>query len=74
LSDVGLPGLLSHALQDGTLVDLTDWDPATAYNQFAGHTVYSIPLQKFPPPNCPPVPITIRHFLVKLARQMAWKG
>ena len=48
---------VEHALQDGTVVDLTDWDPATAYNQFAGHTVYSIVLE-VPPPNCPPVPIT----------------
>jgi len=36
---------VEHALQDGTVVDLTDWDPATAYNQFAGHTVYSIVLE-----------------------------
>ena len=36
---------VEHALQDGTVVDLTDWDPATAHNQFAGHTVYSIVLE-----------------------------
>jgi len=36
---------VAHALQDGTVVDLTDWDPATASNQFAGHTVYSIVLE-----------------------------
>lgn len=36
---------VAHALQDGTVVDLTDRDPATAYNQFAGHTVYSIVLE-----------------------------
>ena len=33
------------ALQDGTVVDLTDWDPATASNQFVGQTVYSIVLE-----------------------------
>jgi hypothetical protein len=33
------------ALQDGTVVDLTDWDPATASNPFAGQTVYSIVLE-----------------------------
>jgi hypothetical protein len=36
---------VAHAVQDGAVVDLTDWDPATAYNQFAGHTVYSIVLE-----------------------------
>jgi hypothetical protein len=36
---------VEHALQDGTVVDLTTWDPATAHNQFAGHTVYSIVLE-----------------------------
>ena len=36
---------VEHALQEGTVVDLTTWDPATAHNQFAGHTVYSIVLE-----------------------------
>ena len=33
------------ALQDGTVVNLTDWDPATASNPFVGQTVYSIVLE-----------------------------
>jgi hypothetical protein len=36
---------VGHAFQDGTIVDLTGWDPARARNLFAGHTVYSIVLE-----------------------------
>src|SRR6202162_1825082 len=46
---------VAHALQDGTVVALTDWDAATASNQFAGHTVYSIVLDASAPP-APPAP------------------
>ncbi|MGP4100085.1 DUF4331 family protein [Nonomuraea sp. KM90] len=33
------------AVQDGTTIDLTGWDPAAAKNAFAGHTVHSIVLE-----------------------------
>ena len=36
---------VGHAFQDGTVVDLSTWDPAQAKNLFAGHTVYSIVLE-----------------------------
>jgi hypothetical protein len=36
---------VGHAFQDGTVVDLSAWDPAKAKNLFAGHTVYSIVLE-----------------------------
>ncbi len=36
---------VGHAFQDGTTVNLDDWDPARATNLFAGHTVYSIVLE-----------------------------
>lgn len=36
---------VGHAFQDGTIVDLSAWDPAKAKNLFAGHTVYSIVLE-----------------------------
>jgi hypothetical protein len=36
---------VGHAFQDGTIVDLTGWDPSRAKNLFAGHTVYSIVLE-----------------------------
>lgn len=36
---------VGHAFQDGTIVDLSQWDPAKARNLFAGHTVYSIVLE-----------------------------
>ena len=36
---------VQQALQDGAVVDLTNWDPATASNPFAGQTVYSIVLE-----------------------------
>ncbi|MEJ0019275.1 MAG: DUF4331 family protein [Acetobacteraceae bacterium] len=36
---------VGHAFQDGTVVDLTGWDPAKARNLFDGHTVYSIVLE-----------------------------
>jgi hypothetical protein len=36
---------VGHALQDGTKVDLSGWDPAKAKNLFAGCTVYSIVLE-----------------------------
>ncbi len=36
---------VGHAFQDGTVVDLSGWDPAKARNLFAGHTVYSIVLE-----------------------------
>ena len=36
---------VGHAFQDGTVIDLTGWDPARAKNLFAGHTVYSIVLE-----------------------------
>ena len=36
---------VGHAFQDGTIVDLSNWNPARAKNLFAGHTVYSIVLE-----------------------------
>ncbi|WP_407181359.1 DUF4331 family protein [Bradyrhizobium sp. STM 3562] len=36
---------VGHALQDGTIVDLKDWDPLRAKNLFAGHSVYSLVLE-----------------------------
>jgi len=36
---------VGHAFQDGTVIDLSRWDPAGAKNLFAGHTVHSIVLE-----------------------------
>ena len=36
---------VGHAFQDGTVVDLSGWDPSKAKNLFAGQTVYSIVLE-----------------------------
>jgi len=36
---------VGHAFQDGTTVNLAGWDPTSAKNLFAGHTVYSIVLE-----------------------------
>jgi hypothetical protein len=36
---------VGHAFQDGTVVDLSTWNPARAKNVFAGHTVYAIVLE-----------------------------
>jgi hypothetical protein len=36
---------VGHAFQDGTVVDLSGWDPSHAKNLFAGHTVHSIVLE-----------------------------
>ncbi len=36
---------VGHAFQDGAVIDLTTWDPASAKNLFAGCTVYSIVLE-----------------------------
>jgi hypothetical protein len=36
---------VGHAFQDGTDIDLSDFDPSKAKNLFAGHTVYSIVLE-----------------------------
>jgi len=36
---------VGHAFQDGTRIDLTDWDEGSAKNLFAGHSVYSIVLE-----------------------------
>jgi Domain of unknown function (DUF4331) len=36
---------VGHAFQDGTTVNLADWDPTRAKNLFAGQTVYSIVLE-----------------------------
>jgi hypothetical protein len=36
---------VGHAFQDGTVVDLTGWDPSQAKNFFAGQTVYAIVLE-----------------------------
>lgn len=36
---------VGHAFQDGTIVDLSGWDPGKATNLFAGHSVYSIVLE-----------------------------
>lgn len=36
---------VGHALEDGTTVQLGDWQPANATNLFAGQTVYSLVLE-----------------------------
>ena len=36
---------VGHAFQDGTVVNLSGWDPTHAKNLFAGHTVHSIVLE-----------------------------
>ena len=36
---------VGHAFQDGTVIDLSNWDPAKAKNLFAGHSVYSMVLE-----------------------------
>ncbi|MFI7633540.1 DUF4331 family protein [Nonomuraea sp. NPDC049400] len=36
---------VGHAFQDGTIIDLSSWNPAEAKNLFAGHTVHSIVLE-----------------------------
>ena len=36
---------VGHAFQDGTVVNLSGWDPSRSKNLFAGHTVYSIVLE-----------------------------
>jgi hypothetical protein len=36
---------VGHAFQDGTVVNLSGWDPSRAKNLFAGHTVHSIVLE-----------------------------
>ncbi len=36
---------VGHAFQDGTVINLSGWDPGKAKNLFAGHTVYSIVLE-----------------------------
>jgi Domain of unknown function (DUF4331) len=36
---------VGHAFQDGTIVNLSGWDPGRAKNSFAGHTVYSMVLE-----------------------------
>lgn len=36
---------VGHAFQDGTVVNLSGWDPSHAKNLFAGHTLYSIVLE-----------------------------
>jgi len=36
---------VGHAFQDGTIADLSKWNPAKAKNLFAGHTVHSIVLE-----------------------------
>jgi hypothetical protein len=36
---------VGHAFQDGTPVELGTWNPASARNLFAGHTVYSLVLE-----------------------------
>jgi Domain of unknown function (DUF4331) len=36
---------VGHAFQDGTVVNLTGWDPGRAKNLFAGQTLYSIVLE-----------------------------
>jgi hypothetical protein len=36
---------VGHAFQDGTVADLSGWDPKRAKNLFAGHSVYSIVLE-----------------------------
>jgi hypothetical protein len=37
---------VGHAFQDGTTVDLSEWEPGRAKNLFARHTVYSIVLER----------------------------
>lgn len=36
---------VGHAFQDGTVANLSGWDPSRAKNLFGGHTVYSIVLE-----------------------------
>jgi Domain of unknown function (DUF4331) len=36
---------VGHAFQDGTVIDLSGWNPSQARNLFAGHTVHSIVLE-----------------------------
>ena len=36
---------VGDAFQDGTVIDLSNWDPAKAKNLFAGHSVYSMVLE-----------------------------
>lgn len=36
---------VGHALHDGTVANLSGWDPSHAKNLFAGHSVYSIVLE-----------------------------
>lgn len=36
---------VGHALQDGTAINLSGWDPGRAKNLFAGQTVYSIVME-----------------------------
>lgn len=36
---------VGHAFQDGTPIELGDWDPSKAKNLFDGHTVYSLVLE-----------------------------
>jgi hypothetical protein len=36
---------VGHAFQDGTVIDLSGWNPSRAKNLFAGHTVHSIVLE-----------------------------
>ncbi len=36
---------VGHAFQDGSIVDLSGWDPGKARKLFAGHSVYSIVLE-----------------------------
>jgi hypothetical protein len=36
---------VGHAVQDGTTINLSGWDPSHAKNLFAGHTVYAIVLE-----------------------------
>jgi hypothetical protein len=36
---------VGHSFQDGTTIDLVDWDPDQATNLFAGHTVHAIVLE-----------------------------
>ena len=36
---------VGHAFQDGTMINLSGWDPSRAKNLFAGHTVHSMVLE-----------------------------
>ena len=36
---------VGHALQDGTTINLSGWDPSKAKNLFAGHTVHAMVLE-----------------------------